>query len=483
MKRRENWNDVRLESHPPSKWRVNSKNQVKGTHIIALEPTTKTDTLYEFELDATDVLGFGLYSGFLVEGQFESKGTGATDAWTACAGGATGELVKVVLQNNWFEHLVKQVDVFHVNTELNPHDVPINADPYLNSYLLAYMDNFTKLFLCPEPCHPGNSTTVVKDEWRAIADTDYGKYAKTVFGKTVKFRYVPLFKFPFYQAANFVMDGKKPTALPMPLIGNLHIRLYLKEDSGKIYKKSTGNAASYRFSIKSIKLMVEEMRLTPSAEKQFLSQKKPIEFAGVTKLGVAHNIPTGVFNYTAKLNKVYLPEGIFIFCLPKQVISGTYDFKDFTDSVFLEHRISKVEVYFGGKNFYSKSPTPYDLSLGLSDEKIFFDHLIAPPFGVFQKPALLDYVKMQNGAELTPYPHVYIDLTQGRPDTRLVPTNDTGSIIQNKEFLDVILQFNVNGPNADGTYLVYYFYTDTNIIFDMQTKRFVNVYNNTKITI
>ena len=478
MKRRENWNDARLESHPPAKWRAPGKNQIKGTNIVALEPTTKTETLYEFELGSTEVLGFGLYSGFMVDGQFETQAT-ANDAWTVCG---ADEATKVTVQPNWFEHMVKQIDVFHINAEINPHDVPVTADAFLNSYLLAYMDHFTKMFLCPEPCNPGNAVTVEKEGWRATATSDYAKYAKHIFGKEVKFRYIPLFKFPFYQSPNFVLDGKKPTALPMSLIGSLHIRLYLKDDCTKIFKKIDGNNANYRFKIKSIQLMVEEMRMGPTAEKQFTNQRRQLEFAGVTKLGMAHNIPTGIFTYTAKINKLYQPEGIFICCLPKSVVPGTYDFKDYVDQVFLEHRIKSVDVYFGGKPFYSKKPTPYDLGAGLSDEKIFFDHLIAPPFGVFQKPSLLDYAKMQNGSKLSAYPHVYIDLTQGRPDSRIIPTNDPGTIVQNKDFLEVVMQFDTQGPNTNGTYFVYYFYTDSNIVFDPHAKRFLNVYNNTKIT-
>lgn len=481
MKRRLNWNDVRLESHPPPKWRLGNKIQVKSTNVVALEPITKTDTLYEFELGSSEILGFGLYSGFLIEGQFETKAAGDAATWTECT---AAESAKVAVQSNWFEHLIKDINVFHVNAEINPHDVPLNADAFLHTYLLAYMDHFTKLFLCPEPCNPGNATSTEKTGWQVSTTSDYTKYANTIFGKPVKFRFIPMFKFPFYQSSNFVMDGKKPTCLPMPIVGNMYVRLYLKNDLTNIFKKITQNTASYRFNLKSIKLMVEEMRLSPTAEKQFLGQKKPIEYAGVTKLGMAHNIPGGVFSYTAKINKIYLPEGIFIFCLPKSVIPGTFTFESTTtSSVFLDHKLKKVDVYFGGKPFYSKTPTPYDLEVNLSNEKIFFDHLIAPPFGVCQNPTLATFANLENAGALSPFPHVYIDLTQGSPESRLITTNDTGTIIQNKEFLDTILQFGGDGPNTDATYFIYYFYTDANIVFDSNSKRFVNVYNNSKITV
>lgn len=482
MKRRSNWNEARLESQTPPKWRSNNKIQVKGTNVVALEPITKTDTLYEFELGSAEILGFGLLTGFLVEGQFETLATTENATWAVCP---AAEKTKVSVQSNWFEHLIRDINVFHVNAEINPHDVPLNADAFLHTYLLAYMDQFTKLFLCPEPCNPGNATSSNKDGWKVSTTSDYTtKYAPAIFGKEVKFRYIPMFKFPFYQSANFVMDAKKPTALPMPIIGNMYVRLYLKNDLTKIFKKIDGNAAKYRFNIKSIKLMVEEMRLSPTAEKQFLSLRKPIEFAGVTKLGMAHNIPAGVFSYTAKLNKIYLPEGIFIFCLPKTVIPGTFEYStSTTDAVFLEHKLQKVEVYFGGKTFYSKSPTPFDLNVDLSNEKIFFDHLISPPFGVHQNPALATFSNLENGAALSAFPHVYINLTQGNSESRLVTNNDSGSGIAQKEFLDTILQFGGTGPNTNATYFIYYFYTDTNVCFDTISKRFTNVYNNSKITV
>ena len=453
MKRRENWNDTRLDSPGVSNWRVGSKMQVKGTNLLVLEPTSITNKLCEFELASTEVIGFGLLSGFLIEGVFEVK-TPTVD-WAPCG---EDDGAQIILQPNWFEHLVHKIDVFHINSEINPHDVPIQADPFLNGFIYSFMDQFTKAFLCPEPCNPGRATAVTKEDWKATPNSEYTKYAKAVFGRRLKFRHIPLFKFPFYQQPNFVMDGKRPTAIPIPQIGNLHIRVYFKDDQ-KIFKKSpTATANSYRFRMSSIHLVAEEMRLNPAAERAFLTSKKSINYEGVTKLGMAHNIPAGIFTYTAKLNKVLLPEGIFIFCLLKTVIPGTYDFNTFTDNIFLPHNIKSVQVYFGGKPFYSKMPTVNDIGHHLSDCKHYFDHLTSPPFGVHQRPSYLDFARMANGSDTSPYPHVYIDLTQGKPDTRLVPVNDQGTIIQTKEFLDVALQFNTTGVTADATYFIYYRY-------------------------
>jgi len=452
---------------------------VRGSNVVILEPTSKTDLLYEFEISSQLVVGFGLYSGFIVEGKFEKKGAAQTATW-----GATEEADNedMVIQQNWFEHLVKDVDVFHINSEISPHDSPSQADPFLNSFLLAHMHKSTKRHLCPEPCNPGNACSVTFGSWKNADDSDYINYSKLVLGKNLKFRYIPLFKFPFYQSANFVHDDELPRPIPIPAIGNLHIRFYLREGTSHIFKKTDACTSSFRFNLKSINLAVEELILNPLIERSMLTSKKRINYAGVTKLGMAHNIATGIFSYTAKLNKIYLPQGLFIFCLPKTVIPGTYTYQDYADYVFLRHNIKSVGVYFGGKSFYTKTPTPFDWNYLTADNKQYFDHLNSPPFGVRMDSSLVQYSNLEGGGSASPYPHIYIDLTQGSPGSRLITENDDGSIVQNREFLDVALQFKHPGT-VNATYYVYYFYTDYNVILDMNLKRFTNVYNNTKLTI
>jgi len=452
------------------------KMPCKGSNVVIYEPTSKSNQLFEFELNSAQIPQFGVHTGFLIEGAFE-KQDGATAAWTACT---VDDAANVVVAPNWFDFIIKDIDIFHVNSEISPHDVPTPADAFLNAFLLAHMHKDTKRLLCPEPCHPGNGTTITKDGWKQTATSAWREYAKQIFSGTISFRYVPLFKFPFYQQANFVLGKNEPQALPLPSIGNLHIRVYFRE--GLIFKKASGVTTSYRFRLHTVLLAVEELRLSLTAEKNFLTSKRRVPFEGVTKLGMAHNIPQNVYSYTAKLNKIYLPEGLFIFCLPKTVIPGTYNFQEFADNVFLDHNIKSVAIYYGGKTFYAKSPTPHDLGSLTSNNKHFFDYIISPPFGVRMDPTCINYDLLKNGGEQSPYPHVYIDLTQGGAHTRLITDNDDGSNVQNKEFLDVALQFKNRGT-VDGTYFVYYFYTDYNVILDMNAKRFSNIYNNTKLTV
>ena len=478
MKRRHSEN----ESQTARTFRNVSRLPVKGSNVVILEPTSKTDKLYEFELNSTQVVNFGLYSGFIIEGVFEKKTAEDGAVWEKCD---EEDITQVSVQANWFEHIVKEIDIFHVNSEISPHDAPLQADAYLNSYLLAHMHPTTKKFLCPEPCHPGNATSHTKTGWKMGEDSDWRSYAAHIFkNNPIKFRYIPLFKFPFYQKANFIMDNDSFEPLPIPSIGPLQIRFYLKDNFNAIFKRVGGNTDVYRFRLISINLALEELRLNPTIEKSLMVSKKRMEFYGITKLGMAHNIPQGVFTYTAKLNKIYLPQGLFIFCLPKSVIPGNYDYVNFADNVFLNHFIKSVSVYFGGKVFYSKSPTPHDLGSISSNNKHFFDHLSSPPFGVKQDPDKVSYELIKDGGshEESPYPHVYIDMTQGTPNTRLCTENGDSNIIQGKELLDVAIQFRNPGA-ADATYFVYYFYTDKNVDLDLNAKRFINIYNNTKLTV
>jgi len=117
-----------------------------------------------------------------------------------------------------------------------------------------------------------------------------------------------------------------------------------------------------------------------------------------------------------------------------------------------------------------------------SNNKHFFDYIIRPPFGVRMDSPFINYALLKNGGEKSLYPHMYIDLTQGKAHTRLITDNDDGSNVQNKEFVDVALQFKNRGT-VDGTYFVYYFYTNYNVILDMNAKRFLNIYNITKLTV
>lgn len=478
MKRRHS----EIESQTVKTFRNASKLPVRGSNVIILEPSSKTDKLYEFELNSTQVVNFGLHTGFIVEGIFEKKPVGADAVWESCD---EDDVTLVTVQANWFDHMVKEVDIFHVNAEISPHDAPLQADAFLNSYLLAHMHPTTKKFLCPEPCHPGNATSHTKTGWKMGEDSDWRTYGAHIFNsQPIKFRYIPLFKFPFYQKANFIMDNDSFEPLPIPAIGPLQIRFYLKDNINKVFKRAAANLAEYRFRLMSINLALEELRLNPTIEKTLMTSKKRIEFFGVTKLGMAHNIPAGVFTYTAKLNKIYLPQGLFIFCLPRGIIPGNYDYSTFADNVFLNHNIKSIGVYFGGKMFYSKSPTPHDLGSTTSNNKHFFDHMSNPPFGVKQDPDKLFYELIKDGGSSneSPFPHVYIDLTQGTPNTRLATENADANLIQGREMLDVAMQFKNPGA-TNGTYFVYYFYTDKNVDLDLNAKRFINIYNNTKLTV
>lgn len=456
-----------------------SKLSTKGSNVVLLEPTSKTDKCFEFELSSTQIVAFGLYTGFIIEGVFQKKAAGENATWVACE---EADAQTVVVQRNWFEHTLKGTDIFHINSEISPHDVPNQADAALHGYLLDHMHPSTKKFLCPEPCNPGNASSMTKEGWKVNATSKWVEYSKSIFNGPIKFRYIPLFKFPFYQGANFVLDKHPFENVPIPAIGNLHIRMYFMDNPNKIFRKTDANTNSFRFNLTSVNLAIEEMRYNPNIEKQLLSSKKAITFHGVTKLGMAHNIPVGVHSYTAKLNKVYLPQGLFIFCLPKSVIPGTYNYSSFNDMVFQNHNIKNVTAYFGGKPFYSKSPTPYEIGTLTSNNKAFFDHIKNPPFGITQDFDRMEYDYIKDGGLESPYPHIYVDLTQGSADSRLFTENIDTTLIQNKEFLDVALQFNATGAQ-DQTYYVYYFYTDINVILDMNAKRFINVYNNTKLTV
>jgi hypothetical protein len=319
---------------------------------------------------------------------------------------------------------------------------------------------------------------VNKDSWKLDAEP-YNSYAKQVFtGDKIFFDYVPNFQFPFYQGSNFLTDGSAPRMVPMQTLGKLSVRFSLFDKQDHIFRNKANHTKKYRFVFDAFNLILEEARLAPTFERTLLSAKKQLAYPGVTRLQLVESIPGGTASFKTRFQDICMPESLFIFCLDKQVASGTYKFSTSTkENVFLPHNISSIDLSFDGKRFSLKEPHLGNIGDDSLDSKTLFDHLAAPPFGVNLDSTVATYTKLRQGGENSAYPHIYIPLVHYSGDkNRLIPAMDDGSCVSKRADLNIDFKFGRNNSTENAVYVIYAIYTDVAIILDLKNKYFMSPY-------
>lgn len=471
--------DSRFVFSEPTKWRQGQKQFLWGTEYLTILPTSKSPTLYEFELPTGSSLLFGNQSGFYIRGVFQVKDANAADSAFATVPAA--QSTEVALVPNWFEHLLKDPQLYHGNMPLNPHDVPRYSDAFLNTYLYANMYPETKKCLLSEAHNPGRCVGKRAVDFSLAGESnEWLNYSKTVFGKQkLEFRYVPMHTFPFMQQTNYCTDGRPPAAIPLQVLQKMSIQLQFKSSHDCIFLKPSTNTKVYRFKIDSIELLVEEARLNPNLERAFLNQKGTIYYSGLTKFAMTENITATVGQHRLRFQDVPMPEGLFICALPKTALSGNYISSEVTAKVFKNHNIERVDVLFNNMPLAIKSPNIGDVNLHVLELKQMMDHYEQPPFGVLQDLSSIELANFVEGGKNTSFPHIYIPLCPSGKETRIVPIGGDGQTVNKNGDLDVNIKFGENGA-SDATYLAYIFYTDVNMMLDLSTSTFSPVYKRAK---
>jgi hypothetical protein len=469
--------DPRLEYVDLPTWQQYKQQRLLGTNYVVIEPNNQLGeepTQVEFEINNFAPLLFGPMSKFQIQGHFETRATD-NDEWD---GPAAADASSVLLAPNWFEMLIKSVDVFHNNQRISASDEARFIPAHLNAMLYAYMEPTAKKLLCPQPVHPGYCVPVNKDSWKLDAEP-YNSYAKQVFtGDKIFFDYVPNFQFPFYQGSNFLTDGSAPRMVPMQTLGKLSVRFSLFDKQDHIFRNKANHTKKYRFVFDAFNLILEEARLAPTFERTLLSAKKQLAYPGVTRLQLVESIPGGTASFKTRFQDICMPESLFIFCLDKQVASGTYKFSTSTkENVFLPHNISSIDLSFDGKRFSLKEPHLGNIGDDSLDSKTLFDHLAAPPFGVNLDSTVATYTKLRQGGENSAYPHIYIPLVHYSGDkNRLIPAMDDGSCVSKRADLNIDFKFARNNSTENAVYVIYAIYTDVAIILDLKNKYFMSPY-------
>jgi hypothetical protein len=266
--------------------------------------------------------------------------------------------------------------------------------------------------------------------------------------------------------------------VPMQNLGKLSVRFTFFDKQDHIFRNKANNTKKYRFAFTDFNLILEEARLAPTFERTLLSAKKQLAFPGVTRLQLVESIPGGTASFKTRFQDICMPESLFIFCLDKQVASGTYKFSTSTkENVFLPHNISSIDLSFDGKRFSLKEPHLGNIGDDSLDSKTLFDHLAAPPFGVNLDSTVATYTKLRQGGENSAYPHIYIPLVHYSGDkNRLIPAMDDGSCVSKRADLNIDIKFARNNSTENAIYVIYAIYTDVAIVLDLKNKYFTSPY-------
>ena len=479
--------DARFQYRAQLESRGGVRQNMYNTEVSYIEPTNVLEEVnrqIDFDITTKRPVLFEHNTKMQIAGCFQQKAIGDAAVWT---NSPAAEYANVQVSPVFWEDLLRSPgEVFNNHQLLKTSDEPSYVPFALNKYIYWSMEPTLKKILAPEACHPINGIPQKAKSWNWEADGEWKKYADTIFtGAEIKFTWVPLFVFPFYQGSNWIVDKVSPGCVPINHLGKFTYRLTFKDNQDCIFRKKNpiANTKSYRFLLTRCKLMVEEVRMNPALERSlYQTSKKTLCFPGVTKLATAETVPTGVYTHNVRFESIYMPEGIFIFALNKKVVGGTYKFSDMGAAdfgpLFSAHNMIDTNVEFAGVKLALTEPNQFQVNKDVLDLKVMLDHMgPRSPFGILTDPDKFTLASVTNGFAATDFPHVYYNLCVGSGSDRMVPalTEDAGLV---NKIGDLILQlkFGREGAPADLIYVVYIYYTDVNMMLDLRNKRFSCAY-------
>ncbi len=145
-------------------------------------------------------------------------------------------------------------------------------------------------------------------------------YGPTIFtGESITIDYVIQDMGPFYQGTNYMDQSQK--ILPMPILDKITLRFSFIEDLSTIFNIPAGVKKKCRFYYEEMKFIVERIRLNSNAKLTLLSKKGKWDYAGVTRIMKNENISSDQLMHKARIQEMLMPEGMFVFTLPKKVSS------------------------------------------------------------------------------------------------------------------------------------------------------------------
>jgi hypothetical protein len=481
--------DSRLVFNDGLKWRSGNKRAIQSVQIAEYEPTTPLTTwpeIIEFSCNPDKAWLFGPMTKFHIKGKLlVEKTEGAVKSWKECV---AGDYAFSTLVPNWWEMMIKSVKVYHNNHEISATNEPGPIVPLLNAFLYAHMDPQAKINLAPVSCHPAYCVPTKKDKWGGGSTAEATKdeflnYAPHIFKSgEIEFPWIPPHTFPFWQGTNYPLDEYDSSVVPFNYCKKpLDIQIMLHSDQSRMIRVGATHTEKFKFQLTGFKLVVEEAILNPATEKAICSPRRRFKYRGLTKITSTENINNNVMMHKVRFQNVDFPEGIFIFAVPKKVLGGNYSYQtDTKKDIWLDHNISEVAVYFGGKEMFHKEPNFGQVRNDIINYKLVNDYKYSPPFGVKLNEKLFTPERCKEAYSDNAYPHVYINLRNMRDGERAAPVHEDGSITALKRDLEILLKFTANGSTADATYMVYIFYTDIYMEMELLPDRdasFTNPYH------
>jgi hypothetical protein len=160
-----------------------------------------------------------------------------------------------------------------------------------------------------------------------------------------------------------------------------------------------------------------------------------------------------------------------VFCIKNKVISGLDEMSTFDKIIFQPHKIVKCDLKFDKENFFKEEPNISMIGNDVIEHKLFYDYLTSAPFDLHIDKKKISLALIKDGWKNSLYPHVFINLTNFGDNSRIIPFLNDGSILQKPENLELTFTFETGGAPADMAYLIYLYYTDTNLNIDMKDRK------------
>jgi hypothetical protein len=456
------------------------KQNIYSTEVHYIEPTNVLEDFVrqvDFDITTKRPVLFEANTKLEITGVFQRKAAEDGSAWEAVP---AADADKVVVEPNWWEKLLRSPgEVYNNHQLIKTSDEPNYIPFHLNTFLYWSMHPNYKKLLCPQPCHPGNGIPSKAKDWKIDANSAWRGYAPHIFNGKFTFTWVPMFVFPFYQGSNWILDKNFPGCVPINTLGKFTYRLTFRDNQDYIFKKIETNTYTYRFKLDKIRIMIEEVRMNPSLERSlFVTGKKTLLYPGVTKMARVETVPAAVYTHNVKFENISLPEGIFIFALNKKVVGGTYTYNDAPNGpLFSKHNLIDTNVEFAGVKYALVEPNMFQVNKDAMDCKLLYDYIGKnhTPFGILTNEKNFDLDVVNNGFDVTDFPHVYYNLCVGSGRDRMVPAlTDDANLVNKTGDLTLQLKFGTTGAPADLTYIVYIYYTDVNLMLDQKNKRFIS---------
>ena len=404
-----------------------------------------------------------------VEGIFEKQENVNSD-WIPIP---NTEASEVIVQPNWFEKMIEKIEIRSrggLSSDLN-RGFPCLL-PFLNEMMYAHMDPEQKNYLCKEPAHPGNATTLTRSKWDFIGE-DWNKYHPSIFnGEKFKFSYIP-FSWPFFQNADFVLNHQQPPkAVDLSLFDDGKIAVEFKEFviQHLFKKKNLESITKYRVRITDLKMVLEIG--IPNPKYQF--PKKSL-YVGTTTLSQCINLEHN--NETIKFNDIHIPNSVMLAFLPQNAQSGFFDYQYETEQAgFRKHPLRDIAVKFKDQQIYSSNANRKHANLQLNDATNLQNHLDYPIAGIPVDKNKMTLEYLNNDGTTYAFPHVYVRLSPGSHQ-RLMPSLGRPDQLKEPGNFEIEVRFTENQPINDKSLILvaFAFYDDFyNVIADVKGKTFYN---------